>query len=346
MTSFPRSPDELTTEWLTTTLGYPVNGYQVVYFSEGTGVMSWVMRVLLETAEDKPSSLIAKFPSSSSVNREGAKRYNMYGREVNFYQEISGSVDLQTPDCFFSEFDESSNDFVILLEDLTEWQIGDQTAGCSLAEAKTLISALARFHASGWEPHHQFPDIPSHGGKQQIEGMEGTYPIGWPVVLEQFGDFIPESIRSAGESIPKHIESLLTTMCQAPVCLTHGDMRLDNIFFKEGEIAVVDWQSICTSAPEQDLAYFITQSVPEDVRKQEDLVAFYHTELTRAGISYDLNQCRERYKVSALYLICYAVVIAGTLDLGNERGKLLGETIIKNTFSALIDLDAFSLLDD
>jgi len=167
--------------------------------------MSWVMRVLLETAEDKPSSLIAKFPSSSSVNREGAKRYNMYGREVNFYQEISGSVDLQTPDCYFSEFDESSNDFVILLEDLTEWQIGDQTAGCSLAEAKTLISALARFHASGWEPHHQFPDIPSHGGKQQIEGMEGTYPIGWPVVLEQFGDFIPESIRSAGESIPKHM---------------------------------------------------------------------------------------------------------------------------------------------
>ena len=59
-----------------------------------------------------------------------------------------------------------------------------------------------------------------------------------------------------------------------------------------------------------------------------------------------LDQCRERYKVSALYLICYAVVIAGTLDLGNERGKLLGQTIIKNTFAALVDLDAFSLLDD
>jgi hypothetical protein len=40
------------------------------------------------------------------------------------------------------------------------------------------------------------------------------------------------------------------------------------------------------------------------------------------------------------------VVIAGTLDLGNERGKLLGQTIIANTFSALVDLDAFSLLDE
>jgi len=345
MSSFPRSPDKLTADWLTTTLGYPINGFQVVYFSEGTGVMSWVMRILLDTAADKPNSLIAKFPSSSDVNREGAKRYNMYGREVNFYQEIAERVNIQTPVCYFSEFDNDTNEFVILLEDLTEWQIGDQIAGCTLAEAKTVISALAKFHASGWQPHH-FSDIPSHGGALQIEGMQSTYPIGWPVVLEKFRDLIPESVESAGASIPKHIERLLTTMCQDPVCLTHADMRLDNIFFKNGEIAVVDWQSTCTSAPEQDLAYFITQSVPEAVRKEEDLVAFYHEELAQAGIEYDLDQCRERYKVSALYLICYAVVIAGTLDLGNERGKLLGQTIIANTFSALVDLDAFSLLDE
>jgi len=86
MPSFPVSPDQLTTDWLSVTLGYQVDGLEIVFFSEGTGVMSWVMRILLDTADDKPNSLIAKFPSSSAVNREGAKRYNMYGREVNFYQ--------------------------------------------------------------------------------------------------------------------------------------------------------------------------------------------------------------------------------------------------------------------
>ena len=133
-------------------------------------------------------------------------------------------------------------------------------------------------------------------------------------------------------------------MCQPPVCVTHADMRLDNIFFKDGGVTIVDWQSICTSAPEQDLAYFLTQSVPEAVRGQEDLVAFYHTELTQQGIDYDLEHCRQRYVVCALYLICYAVVIAGTLDLGNERGRKLGETIVKNTFRALLEIDAFSLI--
>ncbi|MGB2330564.1 MAG: hypothetical protein ACPH3H_07635, partial [Pseudomonadales bacterium] len=94
----------------------------------------------------------------------------------------------------------------------------------------------------------------------------------------------------------------------------------------------------------QDLAYFLTQSVPQAVRDQEDLVAFYHAELVQNGIDYDLAQCRQRYVVCALYLICYAVVIAGTLDLGNERGRKLGETIVKNTFRALRELDAFSLI--
>jgi hypothetical protein len=345
MPSFPVSPDQLTTDWLSVTLGYQVDGLEIVFFSEGTGVMSWVMRILLDTADDKPNSLIAKFPSSSAVNREGAKRYNMYGREVNFYQEIAADVKIYTPECYFSAFDPVSNQFIILLEDLTSWQIGDQVSGCTLAEAKSVITALARFHASGWQPTH-YPDLPSHGGAQQTEGMQATYPIGWPVVIEQFGDLIPESVRAAGEKVPQYIPSLLARMCQEPVCITHADLRLDNIFFKDGEIALVDWQSTCTSSPEQDLAYFLTQSVPASVRQQEDLVAWYHRELTEQGISYDLSQCRERYTVSTLYLVCYAVVIAGTLDLGNERGRELGQTIIKNTFGALTELDAFSLIPD
>ena len=91
MNSFPSSPDQLTAQWLSTTLGFPVNGFKVVYFSEGTGVMSWVMRIMLDTAPNKPDSLIAKFPSPSEVNREGAKRYNMYGREVSFYQNTASA---------------------------------------------------------------------------------------------------------------------------------------------------------------------------------------------------------------------------------------------------------------
>lgn len=343
MSEFPTAPDQLTVDWLSRVLGYPVEQFEVAFFSEGAGVMAWVMRVLLQTPEGRPDSIIAKFPSPSQVNRDVAHLYNMYGREVKFYQEIAAHITVRTPACYYAAFEASTHDFVLLMEDLGDMQIGNQVEGCSLAGAKSVIAAVARFHASGWQPR-RFPDLISHNNPVQRDGMVSGFGAGWPVVLEQFGDLIPEDARAAGARIPDAVGRLLDAMCQDPVCLTHADVRLDNIFFGDGEIALVDWQSICISAPEQDLAYFITQSVPAAVREQEDLVAFYHSELTRAGIDYPLDRCRERFAISALYLMCYAVVIAGTLDLGNERGQALGRTIIENTFGALTEIDAFALL--
>jgi hypothetical protein len=109
-------------------------------------------------------------------------------------------------------------------------------------------------------------------------------------------------------------------------------------------VVFVDWQAVCSSAPEQDLAYFLTQSVPAEVRAREDLLARYHSVLIDKGIDYPLDRCRERYRVSALYLLCYAVVVAGTLDMGNERGKALANTLLGGSLSALDEMDAFALL--
>jgi hypothetical protein len=352
MKSYPVKPDELSTRWLSEVLGFAVGGFEVKYFSEGAGVMALVTRVELESANGNPDSVIVKFPSPSADNRGVAHTYNMYGREVQFYQTIANSVSVRTPACYFGAFDPADHEFVLVLEDLGDLRIGDQVAGCTLAEARAVISAIARLHADGWQTE-QFADLISHNNPMQRDGMIGGWQLGWPVVLEQFADLVPAAARASGDNMPDAIAGLLDDMCQDPVCLTHADVRLDNVFFGagngnghgDGEIALVDWQSICTSAPEQDLAYFLTQSVPPEVLAQEDLVAFYHTELTKRGIDYSLDRCRERYRVCALYLLCYAVVIAGTLDLANERGAELGRTLLGNSFKALDEMDAFALLN-
>ncbi len=343
MNKFPTNPDELSNSWLQEVLGFAVSGFNVEYFSEGAGVMAWVMRLTLDTPADCPKSVIVKFPSPSEVNREVARTYNMYGREVAFYSNIAANIAVPTPACYFSAFDPQTSDFVLLLEDIGHMRIGDQVAGCSLEEAITVVDAVASFHASAWQPS-EFPELVSHNNEAQRAGMSAGFQAGWPVVLEQFGEHIPTAMRSVCARLPDAVPRLLQQMCEQPVCVTHADVRLDNIFFAEDKVAFVDWQSICTSAPEQDLAYFVTQSVPASVRQQVDLVARYHQKLTERGIEYSLTRCRERYAVSALYLVCYAVVISGTLDLANERGQALGRTIIANTFSAIDELDALSLL--
>lgn len=350
--SFPTHPDELTSDWLSDVLGYPVANFEVTYFSEGAGVMAWVTRLLLQTPPGYPDSIIAKFPSPAQVNRDVAAVYNMYGREVQYYQEVNEQVELRAPDCYYSGYDAQSQDFVLLLEDLGEMQIGDQVAGCSLAQAKSVIRTLASFHANTWGAQ-DFPGLTSHNNPAQREGMKGGFGVGWPVVLEQFGDRVPPEVRHLAARMPEVVDTLLERMCTAPVCLSHADVRLDNIFFSavpspagDYDVALVDWQSICTSSAEHDVAYFITQSLSPEVRAQEDLVLYYHEHLIAAGVDYSLADCRDRFRVSALYLLCYAVVISGTLDLGNDRGQALGRTIVGNTFDALQSLGAFALLEE
>ena len=343
MGTFPTSPDELSTDWLSEALHTTVNGFEVEHFSEGAGVIGLVTRVKLD-APGGPRSIIAKFPSPAPENRAVAATYDMYGREVRFYQDIAPGLDLRTAASHFAAHDPESQDFVLLLEDLTDYRIGDQVAGCSLEEARAVVDFIARLHASTWQAAGIEGLIP-HNNPGQRDGMIGGFQLGWPVVVEQFATLVPDAARIAGERMPAAIPRLLEEMCSDPVCMSHADVRLDNIFFgSDGEIVLVDWQSACASAPEQDLAYFLTQSVPRSVLGEEDLVSRYHTALTSHGVDYPIERCRERYRLCALYLLNYAVVIAGTLDMGNERGQALAKTLLGNSLAALDELDAFELL--
>ncbi len=344
MTDFPISPEELTPEWLSEVLGFHVSGFEVAPFGEGVGMIARVVRINLKTAESHPQSVIAKFPTLSEGNRMVATTYNMYGREVMFYSRYADKVKLASPACFYSVFDSETQNFVILLEDLGHLAIGDQVEGCSIDQARTILSSIAGLHASTWMAK-DFPDVVSHNNKAQHDGMVNAFQVGWPKVVEKYPDLIPRSASILEKEMVPSIQSLLDSMTNGPICFCHVDVRLDNIFFKENDdVIFVDWQSIATSCPEQDVAYFIMQNIKPEVRAEDDLVAYYHSQLTKHGINYDLDYCRERYRIAGLYLVCFAVSIAGELDLVNERGMALGRTITENTFSALDEINAFDLL--
>ena len=345
MSSFPTHPDQLSADWLSSALGRSISAFSVDHLGEGAGLLAWVMRLLIVSEDGGPTSVIAKFPSPSVATRAVASSFDMYQREVGFYRDIEPHVSIRTPRCLHSEIEWTSADFVLLLEDLGHLRIGDQVAGCSLVEARAVLRSLAGLHASSWRAKN-LPELVSQNNEKQIQGMVGGFEAGWPVVSSRFADGIPKSARELGKLMPGAVAMLLETMCVDPVCLSHADVRLDNIFFDDAspnEVALVDWQSVCTSAPEQDVAYFLTQSVPRSVLAAEDLLAVYHAELTRHGVDYDLTTCQERFRVSALYLLCSAVTIAGTLDLRNERGVKLGRTLLGNSLASLDELNAFEL---
>ncbi len=346
MSKFPTNPEELSLVWLSDTLGYEVKGFEINRLGEGIGIMGMVNRMTLD-AEKGPSSLIVKFASAAQENREVAATYSMYEKEVNFYNDLAGRVGLRTPQCYFADFDPANQDCIVILEDLKDYRVGDQVEGCTLQEAHEVLTAIAGLHASTWGTPG-LEHIIVQNNPAQRDGMVAGFQVGWPNCLERFPEVIPASAKAVGDRFADNIPRLLEEMCHAPLCLIHTDVRLDNILFGRDEVALVDWQAVCRSAPEQDVAYFVSQSVPKALRDQDELVVFYHAVLSRqlaeAGIDYSLEDCRARYEVSALYLLAYAVVIAGTLDMGNERGVLLARTLLDNSLTALEELDAFRLI--
>jgi aminoglycoside phosphotransferase (APT) family kinase protein len=360
----PDSTSALTPAWLTAALrssGTIEPDTEVVAcharaLGAGGGLMALVARIELEYAGEcalAPRSVIAKFPSPVADNRAVADTYDMYGREVRFYQELAATTPVARPQCYFAAQAPSGSDFVLLLEDLGDRRIGDQAAGSDLAEAEIVVDAMAAFHASsfGHTDDRRYAWLTRHANAAQIAGMTAGFAFGWPRFIEMLGDLVPPPVRVWGERVGPATGMLLERLCAGPLVITHGDFRLENMFFAaqpgQPAFAIVDWQSITKSSPGQDLAYYLTQSVRLDIRRAHEaaLLDRYLEGLQRHGIRhYSRDQLRHDYRLAALYLLDYAVVIAATLDLSNERGMAIARALSARCCAALDDLDCQSLL--
>lgn len=342
MPSFPVSIKQLNKQWLAKVLNCDISSFQIEPLGEGIGIIGLVTRLTLE-GKNCPKSLIAKFQSPSPENRAIAHLFRMYEREIQFYSQVLTQVPVRAPKCFHASFDPDTKAFILLLEDLQGYRSGDQVTGCTIGECQQVIDTMAALHRSTWQPDH-LTDIIDHNTDFQIQGMIEGFSAGWPIVTEKFSHLIDSQTALKASNLPEHIEKLLNKIMDGPLCIAHGDMRLDNFMFASDHVALVDFQALCKSAPEHDLAYFLSQSPSQAVLDDRDWVAYYHQQLTSQGISYSLQLCRERFRFCTLYFLCYAVIICSALDTANERGKKLGEILLGNALSSIDKLDGFSLL--
>src|SRR4051812_20284299 len=105
--NYPTDPGQITSEWLTSALrasgaigDASVTSHRAKVIGEGVGFMGQLAQISLDydRAEgDAPRSVIAKFPAGAKENRELAMYFHFYEREVGFYQQVGGKMELRTP---------------------------------------------------------------------------------------------------------------------------------------------------------------------------------------------------------------------------------------------------------
>ncbi len=361
--AIPAGFDEITPAWLTEALhsGGTASSGSVISIDAGAvgedkGFMSQVVRLTLEYdmyQDDLPRTLIAKLPSTDPTIKALANVLGGYRREVRFYEEIATRVGIRTPDRYYSATDPQTGRTVLLLQDLSQTRLGDSLAGCSLDEARLVIRLLARVHASWWDSLRlgRLNWMPLKSADAGL--YQRIYSRSWPIFVEKAGKGMPDSLLRIGESLGPHIPQIRDRLGDRPHTIVHGDYRLDNLFFDapDGDrpLVVFDWEFCSRGRGTYDVATFISESFPPEVRRKEemDLLRMYHALLKEGGVGdYSFDQCLRDYRLSMLDIFLFWIVVGGYCDYEGERATMYLHNSLERFDAAIADLRSVELLSE
>lgn len=320
----------------------------------GNGNMGQVVRVSLTYSNPKqitlPRSVAVKLAAESQDRRNYAVERGIYNNEVRFYRDIASTVGILVPHCYFAEIEPLEGWFNLVLEDLSgTTHTGDSIAGCTLAQAKLILSELAKLHAPRWNDPllAQAMDSPSER-IQTHKQFDGYLDSAEQAITELKNELRTDQIDLIQAVMPLATQWL--TSWQAPFAIQHGDFRLDNMLFGSTPSAppfiALDWQIVRVGPPLVDVAYFLGECLSaHDRRKYEhDLLKVYHQGLVSGGVGdYDYESLWLDYKRYSLFGIFAAVGTYRRIQHTEYSRKLFINSIQKYADLAL-DLDAIATL--
>jgi Ser/Thr protein kinase RdoA (MazF antagonist) len=308
----PETPEELTPEWLSQALGWPIRRVEQQILGQGQGFLGDIVRLRLTSdAAEAPDSVVAKLPKKA--NRGVGEMLGVYEREIMFFEELAALVPARTPQIYFSHFDRDAGSekqkqilkaldrfprfliplvgaigarvaagknrkYLMIMEDLGHMEMGDQLAGASVERCHQVLAHIAGTHRAFW-------DSPKLDDKFWLLPMD----IDSRMRHWMFKKSLPAFRKIAAPEMQVYLDwlgensaSLMTSFARdAPHTLVHCDLRLDNVCFDSNRCAYLDWQLTRVGPGAYDIAYFLGGALPPETSASEerDLLHEYHRKL-------------------------------------------------------------------
>ena len=356
----PAMPQGITPAWLTAVLRdrgvlaahASITALEALQVGEGVGMMSELSR-LVPTYEgpagDAPRSFIAKYPSQNPTNRQIAMDFNLYEREVRYFAELDHLTTAVCPATYLTELD--GDNFIILMEDMGDYRVGNQIVGATLEETEIAMDELAKLHAAFWDNVDGIAWIPHVHGSQHAANMRAGTDAGWDTMVSLFGEYLSEPVLAMRADLQPSIGPLQAYLDRPPLTLFHGDYRMENFLYgtEPGHhpMAILDWQGPLLARGIQDVALLLGHSAQTEVRRrhESDLLRRYLDGLAQLGVTdYAFDEIWGDYRHALLYNWAYTTVVSGTLDATNERGFAWMSQMVARQVAATEDLDLLELL--
>jgi len=338
-----------------------ISAIQQQVLGEGEGFLGDLLRLTLayepaSSGANSPASLIAKLPKLA--NRTMGELLGAYERENMFYLEFAQELPVATPKLYYAELDRDAGSekqgeilrmldgwpvwthgavstmgrwvaagkkrrYILLIEDINDADPGDQVSGATLEQAQTVLGELAKLHARYWRAdrlngHFWLLPLDIDGRMKHAFSKKSR-----PVFDKTFADILDAGLAPHVDSVMDSYIQDLQTLCQGPETLLHGDMRLDNVFFKQAnpnDVVFFDWQLVRRGPAAYDLAYLLSGSLTPESGSAEPLLDFYHAALIEHGVSdYSRDQLEVDYRLG-LRVVLGSLVTVDQMNLGDGRG--------------------------
>ena len=308
----------------------------------GTGQVADTFRYALtyDTLEQSaPKSVVAKLSAADESSRGAAVAYRLYEREVRFYAELLGRVNVRAPRCYYGDVEPDTGRFVLILEDLSPASPINQLAGFNVDHAGHAMDQAAALHAPLWGDASLTELDWLIRSSAQAEMMSEVLPKLIDAFLARYQDDLEPECLALIDSLKGHMAAFWDGQ-RGPLTVTHGDFRADNMLFgaQDGAVplAVVDWQTVGQGPGLLDVAYVLGTSLDTEVRRanEEELVGRYHAALQAGGVrDYSWDQCWHDYRRDAIYAI-YFLAPAAVMVERTARGDAMFLSMIRRASAA------------
>lgn len=341
--SLPRTIDGLDAAFLSQIMGATVTSVSVIGGDAGTSSRA---RLALAGA-GVPDSVFVKMPAETVATRLMGEIGILGETETRFYQELSLEL-TGVPKSYGSAFDPVTGRFVIVLEDLAvqACEFPDTLNPLTTDQASLIVELLARVHGTFWNR------LPATSGQGQFGWLNAasadkfttvTEPL-LKISLRRLADRTDIPVGN-GRFIAENYGAVARLIDTPPHTVMHGDAHPGNVYFRDGEAGLLDWQAVRRGHPSRELAYTLVTSMTTSDRRtnQRELLDTYCSALAASGgPELDRDELWDRYRKGALYAYVAALITAGMGGMQTEGIAMEG---LRRGVAALEDLDTVALLE-
>ena len=164
--------------------------------------------------------------------------------------------------------------------------------------------------------------------------------------LDQFAGDLPSEFRRLGETYIASNREIGALWNEGERTLIHGDDHIGNLFQEDGRTGFYDWAVACQYPGMRDVAYFLCNSMPTEVRRanEEALIARYRAGLAERGVTLADELAHEQYRLFSIYSWIAATTTAA---MGSKwQPEDVSRRAMVRTTQAIADLEVLDLLDE